>query len=51
MWKGNKEVKKKRGTDGRRMGHRSSEDSGTHHFLNDGLWLGSLQLLLHLLFH
>lgn len=24
---------------------------GTHHFLNDRLWLGSLQLLLHLLLH
>lgn len=24
---------------------------GTHHFLYDRLWLGSLQLLLHLLFH
>lgn len=25
--------------------------SGAHHFLDDGLGLGGLQLLLHLLFH
>lgn len=42
-WEGEKDPQKEQG----RMG----TPPGTHHFLNDGLWLGGLQLLLHLLFH
>lgn len=34
-----------------RKQQRTGPPPGTHHFLDDRLWLGGLQLLLHLLFH
>lgn len=48
------------GKEGSRVGTQTAREGsstsrrghpGTHHFLYDRLWLGSLQLLLHLLFH
>ena len=43
----------RRADGGGERSYRSSGNSppGTHHFLDDGLRLGGLQLLLHLLFH
>lgn len=54
MWEkgveGNVEVeRRKREVGGRRAV--GEEKRATHHFLDDGLWFGGLQLLLHLLFH
>lgn len=58
MWEegvdGNAEVEtRKREIAGRRAGGGGERAPGgaTHHFLNDGLRLSGLQLLLHLLFH
>ena len=41
-WEGGKDPRKQQ---------RTGPPPGAHHFLNDRLWLGGLQLLLHLLFH
>lgn len=42
-WEGEKDPQKQQ--------RRTGPPPGTHHLLDDRLWLGGLQLLLHLLFH